>query len=129
MKAPVILWILLLLAGCQTAWPGSERLLRVELYFGMNRPDGTRIPVQDWDAFLDTCITPRFPEELTVLEGQGQWRGARGELVQEPSRIVCIYHAPGRELTTALDEIVTAYKQRFDQEAVLHSVSRAKIRF
>ncbi len=50
--------------------PGQS-FLRTELYFGlsMQQADGrdAEISEQQWQAFLDTCVTPRFPDGLTVM--------------------------------------------------------------
>ena len=64
-------------------------------------------------------VTPRFPEGLTVLDGNGQWRDpATGRIAAAPSRVV--HHrdqgrasAPGK-----LAEVADAYQDGFDQKSV-----------
>ncbi len=88
------------------------------IYFGADSPDG---PVSDqaWNEFLNTTITPRFPEGLTVFEANGQWFGLNNQIVKEKSRIVEIVHPDKLGLKDAVAEIATAYKKLFQQEAVL----------
>src|SRR4051812_46014701 len=52
----------------------SERWVRSDLYFGMRKRDGTIISEADWTDFLNTSVTPRFPDGLTVVQGQGRYR-------------------------------------------------------
>ena len=54
--------------------PAGEDLMRSELLFGRARPDGTVVTDEEWRAFVDQEVTPRFPDGLTVLPGYGQWR-------------------------------------------------------
>ena len=71
--------------------------------------------------FLDDWVTPRFPDGLTVLQASGQWRGANGKIVEEPSRVLYLVH-PGDEASERkVEEIASEYKRRFDQEAVLRT--------
>lgn len=41
--------------------------MREELYFGMRKPDATLVTEAESQAFVDSVITPRFPDGLTVL--------------------------------------------------------------
>ena len=75
-----------------------------------------------WAAFLDDIVTPRFPDGLTVLDGQGQWRGESGLVQMERSKLLVILAPPGDEPVRLLDEISDEYKRRFDQESVLRVV-------
>jgi len=107
---------------CDTLAPGvgSEEWIRTELYFGTTLPDGTRMSDEQWQTFLDTEVTPRFPDGLTVLQGYGQWRNSSGVIASEDS-IVLIILRPYDDGTASglLDEIREAYKTQFDQESVL----------
>jgi hypothetical protein len=64
-------------------------------------------------------ITPRFPEGLTVLDATGQWQDKeRNTIVKEPSKDVRLIVPADAEVKEKLDSIVTAYKQRFQQQGV-----------
>ncbi len=118
---PCLLLPALLLAGCTSLPPtpcrSGERAVVVEtLYFGTATPDG-RVSAADWQDFLAREVTPRFPQGLTVSEASGQWRGAGGRIVQEATHVLTLVTADADE--AALPAIITAYRTRFRQEAVL----------
>ena len=99
---------------------GAKDGLQIRLAFGLTRPDGSVIERQDWQQFVDSEITPRFPAGFTVIEAQGQWYDAAGhKVIQEGSRIVWIV-APStdRSLQAHLRAIRQIYQKRFKQQAV-----------
>jgi hypothetical protein len=102
---------------------GAEPWLRTELFFGTARPDGTTVSDAEWERFLDTEITPRFPEGLTVLSGAGQWQGDDAAIVEERSKIVILLYprAAMDESHTEIEEIRAAYERAFQQESVLRA--------
>jgi len=115
--------LLLALAGCG---PG---FVRSELYFGSARAGAADITLAEWQKFVDEVITTRFPNGLTVLEGNGQWQMRDGSLAKEKSRIVIVVHPGTADEQKKLDEIREAYKTRFSQEAVLEIDEDAKVKF
>ena len=48
--------------------PAAARWIRTELYFGTGLVDSPRAALseEDWRAFLDREVTPRFPDGFTV---------------------------------------------------------------
>lgn len=126
--AVCLLWIGVFAEGCATGHhstasaklPGSScnAALLDRIYFGSHTPEGT-VRDRQWGEFLSTVVTPRFPAGLSVLSARGQWRSANGAIEQEPSRIVEIVHPIDSASTAAIAEIVSTYKTRFRQEAVL----------
>ncbi|CAN5374545.1 hypothetical protein BH10PLA1_BH10PLA1_03950 [soil metagenome] len=78
---------------------------------------------------FDEVITPRFPNGLTVLEGNGQWQMRDGSLAKEKSRIVIVVHPGTTGQQRKLDEIREAYKKRFSQEAVMELDEQIDARF
>ncbi|HEY9538684.1 MAG TPA: DUF3574 domain-containing protein [Kiloniellaceae bacterium] len=120
---PVLL--LTLLAACAAQGQatdcadGAFPMARLELYFGTQRPGGAPVTETEWAAFLDEEVTPRFPDGLTVLEGNGQWRNSRGIITKETSTVLVILYEPSAEKHTAIEDIRAAYKDRFDQESVM----------
>ena len=99
------------------------------LFFGRDIPGGGCVSEEEWAAFLAEVVTPRFPEGLTVLRGEGQWRGTDGVVVREQSFVVEVTHAPSAQVDAALDEIAEEYKRRFRQEAVMRVRTRAEVEF
>jgi hypothetical protein len=134
--------LMLFLAGCMiVAVLGAVRLdaapscrsqahamARLELLFGTARADGDAITEEQWVAFLDAEVTPRFPAGLTVLEGTGQWRGRTG-VDRERSNVLIIWYEPTARADQQIEAIRTAYKRRFDQESVLRVDSVSCVSF
>jgi hypothetical protein len=92
---------------------------RSMLFFGMSRPKGGMVSEDQWQAFLKDEVTPRFPDGLTVLDGRGQWRGPRGVIDREPSKVVIIEHPETAAARRKVEQLIAAYKKAFEQEAVL----------
>ena len=101
---------------------GTEHWVEYQLFMGRGGPDGEIVGDVAWDAFLDQVVTPRFPDGLTVVDGQGQWRSADGTIKEERSKLLVILAPPGGDAKARLDEISHAYKVHFSQEAVLQTV-------
>jgi Protein of unknown function (DUF3574) len=104
------------LNGCRT---GSSHMERIELLFGMGRKGGGEISEEEWRAFLDADVTPRFPDGLTVLTGYGQWRNASGAIAKETSRVLLIWARPDAVNNQKIETIRAAWKLRFAQESVM----------
>ena len=98
--------------------PDGTAHVRTTLYFGMTRPSG-RVSEDEWRIFLRQQVTPRFPDGLTVWEAQGQWRRADGRIARERAKVLLLVHDDTVLARATLGELVTAYKQRFEQESVL----------
>ena len=111
--------------GCALVAPEveAEPWLRTELFFGMSKPDGTAISEAEWDAFLDSEITPRFPDGLTVLSGAGQWQEEDNDIIEEGSKIVILLYPREAlaESNAEIEEIRAAYEREFQQESVLRA--------
>jgi hypothetical protein len=98
--------------------PADTAHVRTTLYFGLTRPNG-RVSEEEWRTFLRQHVTPRFPDGLTVWEAQGQWRRSDGRIARERSKVLLLVHDDTALARATLGELVTAYKQRFEQESVL----------
>ena len=108
---------------------GTERWVEYQLFMGRGGPDGEVVGDEAWDAFLDGEVTPRFPDGLTVVDGEGQWRGSDGAVKQERSKLLLILAPPGARPRQMLDEVSQEYKIRFSQEAVLQTVTETCVAF
>ena len=98
-----------------------EKFFRTELYFGMNKPDGSMVSDEDWSKFLVDEVTPRFPAGFTVLEALGQFRDSSGKIVKEKSRCLILLYSKKdkRANNEKIEQIRSAYKKAFQQESVL----------
>jgi len=106
----------------------AKLMARLELFFGTSRR-GTPVSVKDWKNFLDREVTPRFPDGLSIVEAQGQWRNGAGHLTHERSHLVLIYYTPEAGSDAKIEAIRAAYKTRFQQESVLRADSRSCVSF
>lgn len=84
-----------------------------ELYFGRNKPVGT-VYNQDLQNFLQTEITPRFPDGLTVLDANGQFLSSNG-IIKEKTKLLILIHSNTQEDNQEIQEIVDEYKKQFQQ--------------
>jgi hypothetical protein len=94
---------------------------RTELYFGRSIPGGGSVSDEDWENFLLTVVTPRFPEGFTVLKGRGQWQQRDGAVIKEPTEILVILYPKAKRLLAnrRIEAIRRAYIKRFKQNSVL----------
>ena len=132
-----------LVSGCATRAPapalhasapmvcpiGQSRAETVELVFGRNDGDRLAVSNDDWRRFIDEEVTPRFPDGLSVMDVQGQWRAPGGALVREPSKIVYLVLDGGPDDPAKIAHIRDSYKQRFRQKSVLLVSQKACISF
>jgi len=107
---------------------GSHPAVQDTLYFGTGTPDGA-VTAGEWTAFLETMVTPRFPQGLTVSEASGQWRGKDGSTIRESSHVLQLAHPGDAASEESIAAIIAAYKARFRQEAVLRVTTGACVSF
>lgn len=121
------------LAGCAslpTACPAPARPVQwAQLAFGRAIGDQGVVSDEAFQRFVDTEITPRFPDGLTIVDARGQWRGADGQILREPSKVLMLALPPGAESLGKLDAVRAAYKSAFRQEAVMLLTQPACVAF
>jgi hypothetical protein len=115
------------------AHPGSTQgWVDTRLYFGLGLADHPEqgISEQDWRAFLDKEVTPRFPSGLSVLDVYGQWQG-KNETAPERlrSKMLVIYYADSKENRDRIAAIRTAWKQKTGDQSVLQVTEPAEVSF
>ena len=97
----------------------GEMFMRTELVFGMSRANGPDITEAEFQSFVDDQVTPRFPDGLTVLSGNGQFRDSRGTIVQEKSKLLILLYPFTRASSKKVDDIRAEYQGMFQQQSVL----------
>ena len=109
--------------------PAQERVV-AQMYFGRNIGATPGVSDEQWQAFVDREITPRFPDGLTIADAQGQWRdSATGAIVHEPSKALTVFLGGETQGRAALGQIAAAYKREFHQQAVALVVERSCVSF
>lgn len=109
---------------------GAEPQVVATMYFGRNIGGELGVSEEEWDAFVDAQITPRFPDGLTVADAAGQWRDPDSEeIVREPSKTLTVFLSEEAQGRAALDQIADAYKSQFQQQAVALVVETSCVSF
>ncbi|HEY7008972.1 MAG TPA: DUF3574 domain-containing protein [Jatrophihabitantaceae bacterium] len=115
--------------ACRSGDPGTV-FARTELYFGLSRSDGPPITPGQFDRFVDREVTPRFPDGLTVLKAEGQFKDSTGTIVEEGSRVIILLHPAGDpDSSVRIEQIRERYKHRFQQESVLRTDDTSCVSF
>ncbi|MBW4519751.1 MAG: DUF3574 domain-containing protein [Scytolyngbya sp. HA4215-MV1] len=102
---------------------------KAELYFGLAKPTGRSITELEWQQFLNQTVTPRFRGGLSVVNARGQYLDRSGRLVIEPSKVLILLYKSSAEKERAIADIVTTYKQTFQQESVLKISACVQVAF
>ncbi len=127
-----LLAVLLATAGCGSAaaddsaqpapgmtCDGGDPMIRTELFFGLDRFDEPPVTQEEWQAFVDTVVTPRFRDGLTQFDVDGQYLATTDELIREDSRLIMLLHDGSQAVSDSIEAIREEYKARFSQESVL----------
>jgi Protein of unknown function (DUF3574) len=102
---------------------GATAFARTELFFGTEKPDGSAVTDEEFRAFLDSQITPRFPDGLTLLKGDGQFRNSEGLIIKEESFVLILLYPVEtfRDSSKRIESIRRCYLKTFQQESVLRA--------
>ncbi|WP_449350075.1 DUF3574 domain-containing protein [Streptomyces shaanxiensis] len=106
--------------------------IETQLFFGTERPDGgPAVTDAQFMAFVDSEVTPEFPDGLTVQSGRGQWRDVSGAIEKERSYELILLYPVARAAVSdrRIEEIRRAYEKAFGQEAVARVDERARVDF
>ena len=98
-------------------------LIQVDLFFGRNIAGVGEVSEAEFEAFVDNVITPHFPDGLTVFDANGHFQDSTGTSVEESSKVVSLILEDTETNESAIDEIVEAYIEQFQQESVLQAVN------
>jgi Protein of unknown function (DUF3574) len=101
--------------------PASKPATRTELFFGLRKPNGTEVNHAEFQLFLDREVTPRFPDGFTVISGQGQFKDARGAILQEQSKLLILLYPIAANSNQQIEQIRKAYITAFQQQSVLRA--------
>ena len=101
--------------------PPLEAWTQVELYFGRGLGGDAIVSEEAFEDFLDGIVTPLFPDGLSVVDVAGQFRDSEGTIVREPTKLLIVLVPDADVVAADVETIVAAYKERFDQQSVLHA--------
>jgi Protein of unknown function (DUF3574) len=98
----------------------GKRYNRTELYLGMSTLEGATVSDAEFQHFVDTEVTTRFPEGFTIVAASGQFTDSRGAIVRENARVlVVLYPLDDGAASKSIETIRAAYKTQYRQESVL----------
>lgn len=106
-------------ASSQVCQSGMEPWEGYWLYFGRNQ-DGREV-VSDlaWEEFLVDTVSTTLPDGYTVFDARGQWRNSAGNTERERTKVLNVVFPPDADGWNRVQNIASAYQQRFGQEIVL----------
>ncbi|HEY9621828.1 MAG TPA: DUF3574 domain-containing protein [Crinalium sp.] len=99
--------------------PVQASLIQENLFFGRNISGSGQVSDEEFETFVDTVITPQFPDGLTIVDAKGQFLDSTHTLVQEPSKLITLYVEETPANQSAIHQIIAAYAQQFHQESIL----------
>jgi hypothetical protein len=93
---------------------------RTQLVCGTAKPDGGVVTDEEFRAFLDADVSPRFPNGVTTVKGTNQFQSA-GVLVKETAFVVTFLYPldRAREANRKINEVRRLYNLQFQQSSVL----------
>lgn len=115
------------------AHPGSTAgWVDTRLYFGLGPADHPEHGISEdrWRSFLDTEVTPRFPDGLSVEDIYGQWQGKRQTTPERlHTKVILIDYPDTPENRAKVDAIRAAWKEITGDQSVLRVTVPADVSF
>jgi Protein of unknown function (DUF3574) len=106
-------------ARCANFASGTHSI-RTELFMGLLTQDGATVSESEFSRFVDSEVTPRFPQGFTVVAGNGQFKTASGAIIREAARVLVLFYPSQDEQSEAKIEAIRAsYKALYRQQSVL----------
>jgi hypothetical protein len=99
-----------------------------DLYFGRSIPGGGEVSERQFQTFVDSVVTPRFPAGLTIFTATGQFRDNTGTTIQERSKVLTLFADNTSATQASIDAVAAAYRQQFRQQSVLQVGNRDNLR-
>lgn len=100
------------------------------LYFGRNIGDTLGVTDSLWSVFVREVVSVRLPAGFTFWPSAGVWRDSTGHVAREPGFVLEVVHPTAAAATdSAIVAVITEYKRRFQQEAVLRVVTPGRASF
>ncbi|QDQ10940.1 DUF3574 domain-containing protein [Streptomyces spectabilis] len=110
----------------------GKPFVETHLFFGTERPDGgPAVTDKQFMKFIDTEVTPGFPDGLTIQQGRGQWKDSNGRIERERSyELILLYPtADAKKSDKLIEEIRSDYEKKFAQDSVGRLEDRARVDF
>ena len=99
----------------------SSNFIQQDLYFGRSLGNGIEVSDVEFQAFVESEITSRFPS-LTLFNAEGQTVDADGNVLREQSDAISIILEDTDLNETAINEISAAYRDSSGRSRLLVTV-------
>lgn len=106
--------------------------IKTELYFGITIPSGGKVIDTQWKNFVESYITPAFPQGFTTIKTTARWLDSKtNKVLTEPSRMITIFYKKDEaiEKDGLIENIYNQYIQSFQQPSVLRTDEIVKVQF
>lgn len=94
------------------------KMQKTELFMGFEKPGG-EVTEEEFNSFIETVVSPLFPDGLTILDGEGYWKSPERGLIKEHSKVLILLHDGEDESIKNIEKIRDTYKTLFNQDSVL----------
>ena len=115
------------------AHPGvTQGWVDTKLYFGLGPSDQPEQGISEarWRRFLDSEVTARFPDGLSVVEVYGQWQGKNQAAPERlRTKMLIILYSDSQENRDKVDGIRAAWKKLTGDQSVLRVTEPADVSF
>ncbi len=109
--------------------PNAHAIVRTELFFGLQRDDGSPVSEEEWNQFVNDAVNVYFPTGFTVIDGQGRYRNADRKAVEERSKVVIIFNDGTWDTLQKFDQLRRLYCQRFGPRSIIRASTAASVTF
>lgn len=97
----------------------EKPMLVTQLFFGLSVKGRGPVTPQEWRAFVQRNVAPRFPDGFTVYDAQGEWRDpVSRSVVRENSKVVILALEDTAGARLKITEVSELYRKAFHQDAV-----------
>jgi len=105
-------------------------MVKTELYFGRTIGISGFVTNKQWESFVHEHIAPRFPAGFSVIDVAGHWKCIKsGQVVEEQTKLVVLCHHKTVNDDRHLLDIITEYKNLFDQDSVMFVEYKVNVAF
>lgn len=112
--------------------PQAAGWVDTRLYFGLGLADQPEqgVSEQAWREFLDSEVSTRFPDGLSVIDVYGQWQGKQQTSPERlRSKMLVIDYPDTAVNRSKVEAIRAAWKQRTGDQSVLRVTQPADVSF
>ena len=91
----------------------SSNFIQQDLYFGRSLGSGIEVSDIEFQAFVESEITSRFPG-ATFFDAEGQVRDEDGNSIAESTKVVTIILEDTQDNSVAVEEVRSNYQSQFE---------------